>query len=73
MADLIIGGGLILKMHKKKEFKKFPILFLMIYSVPGEDTNGAVAMCKVLAELCKKKEIQPYTQGNYILPKYFLD
>lgn len=62
-----------LKLHKKKEFKKYPILFLMIYSVPGEDTNGAIAMCKVLSDLCKKKEIRPFSQENYILPKYFLN
>ena len=72
IADLIAGGGLMLKMIKKKEFKKLPILFLVVYSVPGEDTQGAIAMCKAVGEVFQKQEIKPFSQSTYILPKYFL-
>jgi len=59
-------------MLKKKEFKKFPLLFLMIYSGPGEDFNGSCVMCRTLGEILPKKEIKPFSETDYVLPKYFL-
>lgn len=71
MSDYIAGASLILKMMKKKEFKQYPIAFLFAYSVPCEDVNGAIAMCKTVTSLHKQKKFKEFSASNYVLPKYF--